>query len=336
MVELHWAIDQQIKGGNAYGYWTLNVKLKEEFKKIANITHSAKDALIMLAPEFYHSKIPGYTNWLFTMFEGSVPEEYQAALRLADYLIAPSKYVKDLFSKYVDEEKIHIVPLGVERVFKYKRRRFPKGKPFRYLWLGAPNPRKGWEEVIYIWKYNNFHKHKEIELYLKTTAMVKERSNNIPQKLGNVIFDNRQVSRKELIKIYHSAHCFLFPTRGEGFGLTLAEAMRTGTPCIATNKTGHMDFFDDDVGYTIDCRDGKTTTHNPLDHEKKMIHEIDVVFPDVNDLVYNMLYIRENYDEALKKAKRASKRIAANFTWQRSAKVLYNILKENSNGATNS
>jgi glycosyltransferase involved in cell wall biosynthesis len=42
------------------------------------------------------------------------------------------------------------------------------------------------------------------------------------------------VPKDELVELYRSAACVLFPTRYEGFGLPVAEAMASGTPVVAT------------------------------------------------------------------------------------------------------
>lgn len=42
--------------------------------------------------------------------------------------------------------------------------------------------------------------------------------------------------------------------RAEGFGLVLAEAMSVGTPVIATNWSGNVDFMNDDVACMVDAK----------------------------------------------------------------------------------
>ena len=131
---------------------------------------------------------------------------------------------------------------------------------------------------------------------------------------------------KELIALYQSAHCFVFATRGEGFGLTLAEAMRTGLPCIATACTGVLDFFDSKVGYPIGYKMGKANVTFIGDN---VVEETEVAFPNVEELIEQMIYVYLNYIEAVKKGKIAHQRIMSKFTWQRSAMKLIDILENN-------
>jgi len=57
------------------------------------------------------------------------------------------------------------------------------------------------------------------------------------------------VSRPELIRLYQEAAALLFPTRYEGFGLPVAEAMAAGTPVIATPDPAVREVGGDAVMY---------------------------------------------------------------------------------------
>jgi len=295
--------------GNAYGYAVHNRTLK---KYVAEI---------ILAPEFYKNRFPEKYNWLFTMFEGEeLPPEWIGNIQQADYLLTPSTWVKEKFAQYFDEEKIFVVNHGVEPYFTYKKRRFPRGKkPFRFLWVGAPNERKGWKDLAYIWQEVGYHRLSYLELYLKTTMWGKV------ERRGNVILDGRKLPLKDLIKLYHSAHCFLFPTHGEGFGLTLAEAMRTGLPCISTYYSGVTDFFDETVGYPVDYKLEKKNIFAPGDLENPIGHTY-AAAPDWVQFTKRMLEVYENYNKALRKGKKAYQRIAGQFTWPRAARTLVDIM----------
>jgi glycosyltransferase involved in cell wall biosynthesis len=273
-----------------------------------------------MSPEWYKEKAPG-TNFLFTMFEGNtIPDQYRKFMDKADYFLTPSAFVKDLFDRYYPPEKTFVINHGVERDFTFKKRKFPNinVKPFRFLWVGAHNPRKGFEEVIHTWKAL-FEKHAGLELYIKTT--------NIKgvQKKKNVILDGRDLSKRDLVKLYHSSHCFLFPSRGEGFGLTLAEAMRTGLPCIGTDYSGQKDFFDEKVGYPIGYKMGKGIMKFLGDGEEE---ETDIAFPLVDQLSERMVEVVTDYKTALKKGVLASRRISARFTWPLAAQKLVKIISE--------
>jgi glycosyltransferase involved in cell wall biosynthesis len=52
--------------------------------------------------------------------------------------------------------------------------------------------------------------------------------------LGGRVEFKGHVSGDELAELYRGAACLVFPSRDEGFGLPLLEAMASGTPVVAT------------------------------------------------------------------------------------------------------
>lgn len=57
-----------------------------------------------------------------------------------------------------------------------------------------------------------------------------------------------RLSREELLNYYNACNIFLFPTRLEGFGLTVAEAMACGKPVVTTNCSSMPELIIDGKG----------------------------------------------------------------------------------------
>jgi glycosyltransferase involved in cell wall biosynthesis len=53
----------------------------------------------------------------------------------------------------------------------------------------------------------------------------------------------QQLGTHALARLYRAADAFVLPTRGEGWGRPLLEAMVMGVPVIATNWSGHTEFM---------------------------------------------------------------------------------------------
>lgn len=230
-LKLHWC-DIGMGIGNAYGYSTHARNMKRHVAEIADIRPDADISLqIQTADKF--QPVPGKYNVLFTMYEADeIPHSFIAGIQKADHIIVPCEHNKRIFRPHCS------VPIDVchegcnPDIYTYQERHMPRLQPFRFLWVGAPNPRKGWEEVVAAWWAMDAKDKPEIELYLKTTM------GELHEKKWNVTYDSRNLSLKELVALYHSAHCFLFPTRGEGWGLCgRADTMLHTRDSISTFKT---------------------------------------------------------------------------------------------------
>ncbi len=172
-LKLHW-VTQDTKStavANALGYATHNNAMRKYGAEYFDFDENAKIALT-ITPADQFKPVPGKFNILFTMWEClDVPTSYIPGLKAADLVIVPSRFCYDIFRPLTDKP-MEICPEGVEPdVFTFKERIKPdpnKGEKFRFLWLGAPNPRKGYYTIMEFVKI--VEQLPDIELYIKTTA----------------------------------------------------------------------------------------------------------------------------------------------------------------------
>lgn len=396
-IPLFWATPEHDLVANALGYNTHNKYMRKHSEPFFNYDEKAEIALTIAPGNKFHP-IPGKFNVLFTMWEFlDVPPSYIEGINRADALIVPCKFCKDVFSGYFPKDRIYVCHEGVDPdLYKFKQRVQPnaagayrcekckiggaamtgmsipckkcgkklteirKGERFRFLWLGAPNPRKGYPFLLEMVKI--FENVPGAEIYLKTTMpkltwwttikntwkkrkkIFKKESRErmslwrmirrIPKpyynervvtmgKYKNVFLDTRKLPTNELIDLYHSAHCFVMPHLGEGWGLTLCEAMATGCPSISVAETGCKDFFDEKVGYPL-----KTAIISQDLREDYDLPEARAYVPNTKDLLEKMTYVMANYGEAAKKGKLASDRIRSKFTWDLAGKRLRDVIDE--------
>jgi glycosyltransferase involved in cell wall biosynthesis len=64
------------------------------------------------------------------------------------------------------------------------------------------------------------------------------------------------VPKDELVRLYQSAACLVFPSRYEGFGLPMVEAMACGTPVVAAPEPALQEVAGDAAVFTNDLADG--------------------------------------------------------------------------------
>jgi glycosyltransferase involved in cell wall biosynthesis len=64
------------------------------------------------------------------------------------------------------------------------------------------------------------------------------------------------VPKEELVSLYQRAACLVFPSRYEGFGLPVVEAMACGTPVVAAPEPAMQEVAGDAAIFTDDLADG--------------------------------------------------------------------------------
>jgi len=309
-MRLHWATEYD-GIGNAYGYSVHNAKTRQALAQAGVTFDAAAPIAFHVAPAHRFRPIAGKRNVLYTAHEmHDFAPRYVDGLAAADAVLVTAGFLVGAVRKYLPRKPVFLCHEGVDvEQFPFRRRRW--SLPFRFLWIGAPNARKGWELVMHAWEA--FEHVPECELYVKTT--ITDRL----QRRGNVTFDSRNLSAHELAALYHSAHCFLFPSFGEGFGLTMAEAMATGLPVIYTPWTAMIDLCNDRCGYPLQYR--------LLEGDYYGVRTR-VAQADTAHLARRMLDVLGRYRRAALKGQAAARRIRKYFTWQRTAQSILNALRQ--------
>jgi len=190
------------------------------------------------------------------------------------------------------------------------------GGTVRFLWVGAPNVRKGYDLAIQAF-YEAFHNTgANVELYVKSTLEGKE-GEITPMTRFNAVVDTRNLPKEQLRELYWSSQAFLYPSRGEGAGLPPMEAMSTGLPVIGPRYGGMRDYMFSDYSYPVEwkmveCEYGIKTR----------LCEV-----DIDDLITVLWKVYNNIPQALAKGEGASKFVNWVFSPQMMGKSLTGVLE---------
>ncbi|HCX24772.1 MAG TPA: hypothetical protein DHN29_22850, partial [Cytophagales bacterium] len=253
-------------------------------------------------------------EWLFTMVEHDQMAKNQIeAIQEVDRLVTCSNHSVKVFRDHGHEGPIDYVPLGIDTdVFQYREPGWAGIMPFRFLWVGAPSMRKGWDLVLGAF-YSMFGPlRKEVELYLKTTFEDSDYGEQVEQIDENVTLDTRNLSSTELCKLYQSAHIFVLPSRGEGFGQTALEAMACGCLVIAPKYTGLGEFINNDTALVVEG-----TTTEAYSGTFPIISDS----PEIPDFMNKMAESYRRFHKYREVIENGSK-LARTFTWERTASEL--------------
>jgi glycosyltransferase involved in cell wall biosynthesis len=169
----------------------------------------------------------------------------------ADKVICVSNYEKNLvlenFSKI--EEKLVLIPNGVDfEEFRALKER--KGNSHVVLTVGRLERYKGIQHLIGVLpKLGN-------DVILEIVGEGAYKSALVKQAKGlnveNRVSFFQKLSRADVLQKYVDAGVFALLSEREAYGMTVAEAMLCGTPCIVANASALTEWVDDKNCYGVD------------------------------------------------------------------------------------
>lgn len=341
MIAVDWRTPVAPHPGITLGYGWANANMLQAAE--AHGLRQAADATIALhvmtplgfVPE------PRKRNVLLTMWEAEeIPERLRPYIDSADLLLVPSTYCARVFRRYVDCP-IVVVPLGYDpSVYAPVKRRWdPRRETFHWLLVGAANARKGWDVIEQTWARNFERYQREMLLMCKMSASPADRERMEAQAVkngfaavqghdhvlvyGNMVLDLRHLSDRQLAQTYANAHGVVYPTAGEGFGLTLVEAMATAAPCVATRYSGLLDFTDPSCVRYVDYRMHEDTKAQLPSGE--VIDAPPSAWVDPDELANEMAWVMRHYSRALRMGKQAARKVRP-LTWGNAGRRLVDVL----------
>jgi glycosyltransferase involved in cell wall biosynthesis len=167
-------------------------------------------------------------------------------------IVTPSGWTKkDLVEMAgIEPERIHVVPHGIDRSFRVVADR---GE------LAAAAVRLGLAGTPFLFYVGGFRKHKNLPMLLRAFRDMRRRGRRdvvlvlagdhppyLEQILQEAEYNDADratvrylgfVSDEDLVVLYNLAICLAFPSRNEGFGLPITEAMACGCPVVASSAT---------------------------------------------------------------------------------------------------
>lgn len=155
---------------------------------------------------------------------------------------------QDLLALGFNESNVYILPEGINFV-PWEVKDFKSSKQRMFTYVGRISSYKGIDVALeaYCKLYHYYPDTifnvvgKGKEDYIKTVLEPIRRKYNVP--LDNINYCGF-VSEEEKLEIMSKSHCLVFPSRREGWGLTITEAAAVGTPSIVYKSPGLIDAVD--------------------------------------------------------------------------------------------
>ncbi|HVK94373.1 MAG TPA: glycosyltransferase [Noviherbaspirillum sp.] len=256
--------------------------------------------------------------WEETAFPDALVEEFNRNLDLI--AVVSSQTAKVLRDAGV-RTPIAVVGNGVDHLGNIKPAPLPRQLPggYRFLHVSSCFPRKGADLLLQAYG-EAFRNSDDVTLIIKTFP---NPHNDIAAQLARKRAQNPNYPRVELIEddwspeqivgLYHACDVLVAPSRGEGFGLPMAEAMLHDLPVITTAWGGQLDFCTDDTVWLVDYNPEPAQTHINLPNSLW-------AEPSVESLKQRMRELHAlTPAERTRKTNRARAQIAARYTWRQVA-----------------
>lgn len=189
----------------------------------------------------------------------------------------------------------------------------------RFLHVSSGFPRKGIDVLLAAWS-QAFTRDDDVTLVIKTfpnlhncvQEMVGALRQDRPDAAEIVVID-RDVGPGEIVWLYIQCQALVAPSRGEGFGLPVAEAMLHELPVIVTGHGGMLEFCNEETAWLVDYQFATPKTHFGL-------YSSAWTEPSVPDLARALKEVQAASPEMrAQRGKAARRTIETLFTWKATA-----------------
>lgn len=205
-----------------------------------------------------------------TMFEtDGIPREWVELSQHYDFLWVPSEFnVRSYANSGIPLEKLITIPCPLptwaSRLTELVSMR-SAGTHSRFVFLSVMrwHQRKGWDVLVRAF-VREFASDSDVKLVIKARPFDPRYPEQPFRELSHFLAENglhwpsnltlltTELSTQQLVQLYCNADAFVLPSRGEGWGRPLMEAMLSGLATIGPRWGGNLSFMNDENSVLID------------------------------------------------------------------------------------
>jgi glycosyltransferase involved in cell wall biosynthesis len=258
-----------------------------------------------------------YVCWAWE--ESEVPKSIVAHFNThLDLIMVTSNFVEESLRRSGLKVPITVVGNGTDHILDFSSGNSPTPEAHadraRILHVSSCFPRKGADLLVEAFA-QTFQASEPVELVIKTfenphnsieldvTRIRQEHPHAAP-----ISVIKRSLAYPELVELVRNSDLLAAPSRGEGFGLPLAEALLLGVPVVTTGYSGQNDFCTDQTAWLVEYHltasqghlsDGNTTW----------------AAPDITSLGRQMRRALNERTASRARVQRAQELLKAHFKW---------------------
>ncbi len=270
-------------------------------------------AFVWTVPEYW-DRVEAGGLWGAFVWETTLLPQYRVDLinERVTRLFTFSEWAKGMFIESGVEIPVHVMPHGVRQEEYSYQKRNRIYEPYTFLLLGELAERKGWD-LAYMAFLEEFGEDPNVRLVMKTRG----RCQLAPCTDPNIDVIAEEYNIPQMRELFRQADCFIFPSRGEGYGIPPREAAATGLPCIVTNWSGLQEGGVSNYAYPLDYKMVEARYGYEGPEPCGQWAE-----PDSEHLRSLMRMCYENQQAAREKGQRSARWIREHCTWENGARVL--------------
>ena len=205
---------------------------------------------------------------------GFPPDDVAAFNAHLDFITVISSFVAKVLRDNGVRVPIRVVGCGIDQITRLDRPpptwwgrlrrtdrrsvRYAFDRAFCFLHVSTCLPRKGVDVLLAAWA-KAFQRQDNVVLVIKASANQHHRIEDDVAALAAsrpglapIVVITEHLAPAEMRALLERADVMVCPSRGEGFGLPLAEALALGKPLITTAYSGQMDFCTAQNGWLCD------------------------------------------------------------------------------------
>lgn len=182
-----------------------------------------------------------------------VCERVQKEIELSQYFLVGSSFVKkSLEYSGVKSEQIYICPYGVDTSKFYRKalKIRTESEPIRFVFVGGTKQLKGLSYMLQAFQKVD---------HTKATFTIIGADNlyeKLKEKYAKDVNFAGMILHDKMPEVLQDYDVMVFPSLGEGFSLSMVEAMACGLPVISSTNTGANDFIENSKnGFIVPIQD---------------------------------------------------------------------------------
>jgi glycosyltransferase involved in cell wall biosynthesis len=273
--------------------------------------------------------VPGVVQIFSTVWDTTrLPPYYVEHIKQADQVWVPTAWGRDLFvGSGMDGNRIRVVPEGVD-ASRFRPAAKRTARPcFRFLCVGKWEERKGSADLVRTF-IHEFHPDEPVELVMhahhpfdpvRDVRQLVDEEMRAQGRTSARIVVSEPIDFAGLVRLMQESDAFVLPTRAEGWGLPILEAMAVGLPCIVTDYGGHRTFANEQNSYLIKV-EALEWAYDPVSFPTRFAFGR-WARPELSHLARLMRHVVEHPEEARAKGALARQDALEKWSWDHAARI---------------